>query len=255
MKSIDTLDFQKEIDVKLQQPVIRQKQFEYESAPLLQETWGYCYQFTAKEDFVLIPDGDVHFLWDLDEGKLLRFSSENPYIMNGFEYIEEKGHQYFGIALDYANLIKINEEQLQSFSHMLFRFDSFHARCEFCNRQLHHIIYAKSNHPLLICVMDKIIDSGGQIAIESVANRQGYTVRQVERVFADYYGYSPKTMCRIIRMEYVLDMVEKHPEYSFATVAEKLGFSDPPHLLREFKHFAKMTPKEFAVKYFHRAYE
>lgn len=241
--------------MELQQPVINQVQYEYQSAPLFSDVKGYCYQFVANEDFVMVPDGNMHLLWDLNDKKMIYFSDEAPFIMHTFMFMKKNAHKYFGIALCYDYNIEINEIQLQDFSLELFRLQGFLSLQEFCNRRIGYIIFSKSNHPLLKSAMNKIIDTKGQVAIESVAACQGYTIRQVERIFLEHYGYSPKTMCRLIRMVFVLDLMKCHPEYSFAKVAEWLRFSDPPHLLREFKHFSGMTPKEFAIKYFHRVYE
>lgn len=241
-------------EMELQQPVIRQKQFEYESAPFIQKDYGYCYQFVANEDFVIVPDGNMHILWNLDKQEVVSFYPDRFQIIRNFIYMEGTKQQYFCISISYKKSVTIMEEELKKFSRELFRLHCFDEKCEFCNQQFHHIFYTKSNHPLLTGTMDEIIKTQGRTAIESIAAEQGYSVRQMERVFLNYDRCSPKTMCRLIRMEYVLNMMEKYPEYSFSLIAEKMGFSDSPHMLREFKYFAGMTPKEFAVQYFHKSY-
>lgn len=241
--------------MKLQQPVISQTQYKYQEAFLFSDIKGYCYQFVANEDFVMVPDGNIHFLWDLNEMKLITFSSEYPFIMNEFLFMKKNHHTYFGVSLYYESNIERNEIRLQEFSSRLFELDDFLLRYEFCNRRFEYSIYTKMNHPMLISSMHKIIDTKGHVTMESVATCQGYTTRQVERIFLEYYGCSPKKMCRFIRMLFVLTTIKSHPEYSFSLVAEKLKFSDAPHLLREFKQFSGMTPGEFAKKYFHRIYE
>ncbi|WCN19645.1 helix-turn-helix domain-containing protein [Marinomonas mediterranea] len=56
---------------------------------------------------------------------------------------------------------------------------------------------------------------------------------------------TPKAFCRIIRFQSALFTINDSSHTRFSDLAYMLGFSDQPHLLREFKSLLSTTPCQY----------
>jgi AraC-like DNA-binding protein len=68
----------------------------------------------------------------------------------------------------------------------------------------------------------------------------GYSHRRFIALFRGAVGLTPKTYCRLLRFQRVLDRGSEHA--SWVDVALAAGYSDQPHLNREFRHLAGLSP-------------
>ena len=68
--------------------------------------------------------------------------------------------------------------------------------------------------------------------------------RTLRRRFREHFGYGPKTLSRILRLQKILDSVSSSVE-SMASLALAAGYSDQAHLIRECKLLAGYTPQYF----------
>jgi AraC-like DNA-binding protein len=88
-----------------------------------------------------------------------------------------------------------------------------------------------------------ILDSGGQISPNQLAQCAGLTARQLERRFQVSVGVSPKFLCRIVRFRTIFDCLQSATPWS--SIALDCGFFDQSHLIRDFKQFAGQSPTAF----------
>ena len=65
--------------------------------------------------------------------------------------------------------------------------------------------------------------------------------RTLERLFRQHVGVRPKLYARIARMEWTRALAESHDE-SQAALAHLGGYADEPHLLRDFRALAGLSP-------------
>jgi AraC-like DNA-binding protein len=86
----------------------------------------------------------------------------------------------------------------------------------------------------------------GQVRISTLAAQQHYSLRQLERKFNQMVGTTPKALARRMRFERVRDSLVRDPLANLAALAQECGYADQAHLDREFKHYSKKTPTEFA---------
>jgi AraC-like DNA-binding protein len=56
---------------------------------------------------------------------------------------------------------------------------------------------------------------------------------------------APKTLFRIQRFHAVVCELQGHDEADWAALAHGFGFADQSHLVREFRHFAGVSPTTF----------
>ncbi|AWH84315.1 hypothetical protein HYN59_03930 [Flavobacterium album] len=83
----------------------------------------------------------------------------------------------------------------------------------------------------------------GGISVEEVSSRLAVSPRQLQRVFRDQVGTSPKTFGRIIRFSNAFKEMQNLEEAGgWAGLSYLLGYSDQAHFIREFKEFSGVIP-------------
>lgn len=104
------------------------------------------------------------------------------------------------------------------------------------------------------------------IRITDVVQEIGYSQRHVLGLFRRWVGLSPKEFARIRRFQGVLRSVAESagsseptavldlraappPEPDWAEVALAHGYYDQPHLMRDFRDFAGMTPRSYVKSF------
>jgi len=87
---------------------------------------------------------------------------------------------------------------------------------------------------------------GGQRSTVMVASERDTSSRQVERRVRRLTGTSPKQLACLSRFQKARDAIWANPAVDLAWLAFEAGYSDQPHLTREFRRFAGLTPARFA---------
>jgi AraC-like DNA-binding protein len=91
---------------------------------------------------------------------------------------------------------------------------------------------------------------GGELPVAMVSARAGIGVRQLERLFQERVGYGPKAFARIVRLERATQAIRggraSGAGVSWARVAIECGYTDQPHLVREFRALTGLTPAMYA---------
>jgi AraC-like DNA-binding protein len=93
----------------------------------------------------------------------------------------------------------------------------------------------------LSCAVRVIERSGGLMNIDRVARRVGWGARQLQRRFRDEVGISPKYFARIQRFQGVLHAMN-NPKLNWVSVANRYGYFDQAHLIRDFRQFSGKPP-------------
>lgn len=90
--------------------------------------------------------------------------------------------------------------------------------------------------PLLSEVV-RHLDAGGTVA--GAADAVGLGARQLHRRSLNAFGYGPKTLARVLRLQRALALVRKGVPY--AEAALRAGCADQAHLAREMRDLAGIT--------------
>jgi AraC-like DNA-binding protein len=80
--------------------------------------------------------------------------------------------------------------------------------------------------------------------VATVAREVGLSERQLERLFLERVGVSPKRYARLQRFGYARRLIEAGR--SLDEVAYTSGYADQAHLTREFRAFSGTTPRRFS---------
>ncbi len=67
-------------------------------------------------------------------------------------------------------------------------------------------------------------------------------MRQVERIFEDHVGLTPKLFSRIERLQSALRMSQQLPLPDWTALAYSAGYFDQSHMVREFRLLTGETP-------------
>lgn len=89
-----------------------------------------------------------------------------------------------------------------------------------------------------------IRQSEGNISIEHLSRKLFVCERQLQRVFKENLGLSPKAYHRIIRFSRAYHSIFQHQEINWAAIANGYHYADQAHLIRDFKAFCGKTPVE-----------
>jgi AraC-like DNA-binding protein len=124
--------------------------------------------------------------------------------------------------------------------------DGDRARCGVAEQWLLERRY--SVHPYLATTrraLDLVNRSPYNMTVTELCLRLGFSNRHLIDQFRQVVGLPPKTLFRIRRFHAVVKSLEGRYEADWGRVAHRFGFSDQPHLIREFRHFAGVTPTQF----------
>ncbi|MFF1530724.1 helix-turn-helix domain-containing protein [Cellulomonas sp. NPDC058312] len=87
---------------------------------------------------------------------------------------------------------------------------------------------------------------GAGAGAADVADRLGVTARTLHRRSLDAFGYGPRTLGRVLRLQRAVGLMGGG--LPLAEVAHRAGYADQPHLARETRSLAGATPSELAAE-------
>lgn len=90
--------------------------------------------------------------------------------------------------------------------------------------------------------------ANGTMPVSQVAAAAHATVRTLERNFKQSSGHTIKDVSALMRFEQVRNQLWLNPNSNLASLAHELGYTDQPHLSRDFKRYSGTTPAAFARK-------
>lgn len=82
--------------------------------------------------------------------------------------------------------------------------------------------------------------------VTALAKRAGLAPRQLQRLFRDFVGASPKWLLRRRRLQEAVVRLERDGGGDLADLAAELGYADHAHFTRDFKAATGRTPAGFA---------
>lgn len=112
--------------------------------------------------------------------------------------------------------------------------------CDFFKVRLKNVDTEYSNRFSFI----KAISNSGKIPpIKTLADNSFLSIRQFERRFKEFSGFSPKLFLRIARFNSTLN--KNFSNQSLAQIAYEYGYYDQSHFIHDFQKFSGYNPKEY----------
>jgi AraC-like DNA-binding protein len=92
--------------------------------------------------------------------------------------------------------------------------------------------------------VDLVFAHNGMVTSTELCDVAGVGERQLENLFKRFIGLSPKFFCRVIRFNYIFELVDKN-EQSWTSLAYEAAYYDQSHFIRNFKDFTGESPSSY----------
>ncbi|CAN5155100.1 AraC family transcriptional regulator [soil metagenome] len=111
-----------------------------------------------------------------------------------------------------------------------------------------HLSNARRPAPEILWAWRALEHTNGAVRVSTLAEKLGRSRRHLLAGFREQIGLGPKTAGRIIRFNGAVGLIERRVRMPFAELAQKCGYFDQAHLMRDFREFTGTTPREFASR-------
>lgn len=95
-------------------------------------------------------------------------------------------------------------------------------------------------------VAGRIADDRRLTRVEQLVDEFGVGLRQLQRLFSEYVGISPKWVIQRYRLLEAAERIPTRAHSNWAELALDLGYADQAHFIRDFKRFVGRSPAEYA---------
>jgi AraC-like DNA-binding protein len=86
---------------------------------------------------------------------------------------------------------------------------------------------------------------GGNVKVSDLENETLYSARYLNKVFTRELGVSPKGFAKFVRFQLLLGRMNVSGSADGARLAAEFGYFDQSHMIKEFKAFVGVTPREY----------
>lgn len=182
---------------------------------------------------------DMSFVEDVSAkpGHLVSMFAIRFYAWGVYAFSEDslKGslNEYCGIESRFQKLDRILRPQLLDYSLMQERIriaEKFF---------LGQMLYLRQNDIINRAVRE-IVSCKGILSVSGLTEECFVSSRQLERLFHEYIGITPKKLCNLVRYQCLWNEILRNPGFQILDAVERYGYTDQSHLMREFKRYHTM---------------
>jgi AraC-like DNA-binding protein len=110
---------------------------------------------------------------------------------------------------------------------------------------LDHLDQKRRPNPAIQHTVLRLQRSHGLVSIGALADECGLSWRRFIEIFRDQVGLTPKLYARLRRFRRAIVRIRSTHEVDWADLAVACGYSDQPHLVREFRAFTGLSPSVY----------
>ena len=152
-------------------------------------------------------------------------------------------------SMEHVKNIYVNAEHYfgrlkKEIEELLFEAADISSRIAITEKYLLKQIHPERNNRIVMETVSRILLRKGNIKIFQLEQEVHTSSRQIERVFKEYVGISPKQLSSLVRYQYLWNDIIYKRDFNILDEVHQLGYTDQAHLLRDFKRFHRMTPSE-----------
>lgn len=123
----------------------------------------------------------------------------------------------------------------------LFDMVTIEERIQVAQKYLLEHMYTERSNSIIQDALAEMLLRKGTIEIVQLSQEIHISSRQIERLFQEYIGISPKRLASLIRYQYLWNDILYRPHFQVLDAVFRYGYTDQAHLLHEFKGFHTMT--------------
>ena len=143
----------------------------------------------------------------------------------------------FDVRRHYAGIQKAVEP-------LLYDIQTLEGRSRAAEKILLKQLNEKRQNTYLETAVYHTLKQKGNLKTAGLADQVFISNRQLERVFREYMGISPKQFASLVRYQNLWNELLTAPAFDVMEAVRRYGFSDQSHLLHEFKKYHTMRPEE-----------
>ncbi|MBD5471466.1 MAG: helix-turn-helix domain-containing protein [Lachnospiraceae bacterium] len=158
------------------------------------------------------------------------------------ESMQDVKNGFYDVGQYFSKIKKALEQQF-------FEVVDLRQRVEIAQKILLQHLREKYQNPLITEAIGEILTKRGNIKLSELSREVHVSERQLERLFKEYVGISPKQLSSLIRYQYLWNDFLFNSGFHIQDGVYRYGYTDQSHLLRDFKRFHTMNlaqAKEFA---------
>lgn len=107
------------------------------------------------------------------------------------------------------------------------------------------LLSARQPVPVIAHAWRRLEQAHGSLRMAALAREVGCSPRYLSEGFRDQIGLAPKAVARVLRFRRAVSLLQRSDGEGLARIAEGCGYSDQPHLNRDFQALAGCAPGEF----------
>ncbi len=211
---------------------------------------------------IVIPDTCVDILYFIDytdnavSGGFCGVNDHSFYVSEG----ENKGHLAATFAIRfyawsaYAFAEDSLKETLNGYFEVGERFEwldrlvrpkllelkSFQEKCSYVESLLMQKIQDTRKNEIVNYTINNLLLNKGVQEVSHLAKEAFVSGRQLERLFQEYVGITPKKLSNLIRYQFLWRDILCERDFHISNAVYKYGYTDQSHLLHEFKRYHTM---------------
>ena len=236
-----------------------------------------CYWVIESDDCTpnrqqIIPDGfpevifhyrdpyriNISGEWELQNRKLLAGQIRNHFLLEntgssgmiGIKFKPAGVTQLFGINMQnltdkVVDLDSVLESEFHFISEFLLSPAPYFEKVDRLNQFfVEKKTNAKENGYFVEKALEYIFEVNGVVSVSELTSAMNVGERKLERLFNKYVGLSPKFYSRIIRFNYIFQLIQKK-KLSWSEVAHLSGYYDQSHFISNFQEFTGEDPSSY----------
>ncbi|MEO6977818.1 MAG: helix-turn-helix transcriptional regulator [Mucilaginibacter sp.] len=166
----------------------------------------------------------------------------HPHILSGFFGLS--ANEITGLCVDLSQFSTAREINLKE---QLLNAPTLQSQLELMNNyilQLSGNLHADIN-PSITYAVDTIQHRNGLASLRGIQDELRVTERTLQRLFNFHIGVSPKTFSKICQFNSAFQQLSSGQFSKLGDIAYQNGYADQSHLIRVFKEFTNLSPKEY----------
>lgn len=101
-------------------------------------------------------------------------------------------------------------------------------------------LFQSRQKPVVDHAVEEIVHRKGAISSTELGKQCFISSRQLERLFHEYIGITPKKLCNLVRYQFLWNEILRNPGFCVQDAVYRYGYTDQSHLTREFRRYHTM---------------